>query len=122
MPCLWWHAQADVAAHVLIVLGLLHQHFHVGPHVSHALLHAAEGGGLAIAVLSTLAAATAEVLAMRGAHSALLRRAQAQAAAGGGGVEAHAHGAAGKEGAGTADAQAPLQREEQEETRERKAL
>jgi hypothetical protein len=50
---------------MLIVAGLLHQHFHVGPHVSHALLHAAEGGGLAIAVVSTLAAAVAEVVAMR---------------------------------------------------------
>jgi hypothetical protein len=57
--------QVDVLAHVLIVAGLLHQHFHVGPHVSHTLLHAAEGGGLAIAVVSTLAAAMAEVVAMR---------------------------------------------------------
>ena len=34
--------QADVLAHVVTVVGLLHHHFHVGIHVPHAIVHAAE--------------------------------------------------------------------------------
>ncbi len=56
--------QADVAAHALAVVGLLHHHFSLGPHVSPALLHAVEGWGIAIAVASTLAAACGEVLSL----------------------------------------------------------
>jgi hypothetical protein len=57
--------QADVAAHALVVMGLLHNHFQVGLYIPHALLHLAESGGLVLAVISTLAAAGAELLAMR---------------------------------------------------------
>jgi hypothetical protein len=55
----------DVVAHIVVVLGLLHHHFHVGLHVPHALLHGVEGAGIAIAMVSTAAAAVAEMLAMR---------------------------------------------------------
>lgn len=59
------YPQADVVAHLVVVAGLLHQHFHIGVHIAHSLLHTLESWGLLIAVVSTLAAAAAEVLAMR---------------------------------------------------------
>ncbi len=65
MRACWHLMQADVVAHIVIVFGLLYKHFHVGPHIPHALLHSAEAGGVAIAAVSTLAAAAAEVLSMR---------------------------------------------------------
>lgn len=71
--------QADVAVHALVVVGLLHHHFHLGLHIPAALLHAAESCGLALAVVSTLAAAGAELLAMR---RALLPRATLPTAGG----------------------------------------
>ncbi|GIL69497.1 hypothetical protein Vretimale_13600 [Volvox reticuliferus] len=55
----------DVLAHIAVVVGLLHQHFQVGLHVPHSVLHSVEGAGIAIAVISTVAAAAAEILAMR---------------------------------------------------------
>ena len=55
--------------HVVVVAGLLHQHFAVGWHVPHSLLHWAEAGGIAIAVVSTLAAALGEVLSMYKRHA-----------------------------------------------------
>ncbi|GLI62676.1 hypothetical protein VaNZ11_005352 [Volvox africanus] len=55
----------DVLAHIVVVVGLLHQHFQVGLHVPHSVLHSVEGAGIAIAVISTVAAAAAEILAMR---------------------------------------------------------
>ena len=53
----------------MVVAGLLHQHFAVGWHVPHSLLHWAEAGGIAIAVVSTLAAALGEVLSMYKRHA-----------------------------------------------------
>lgn len=55
--------------HIVVVAGLLHQHFAVGWHVPHSLLHWAEAGGIAIAVVSTLAAALGEVLSMYKRHA-----------------------------------------------------
>jgi hypothetical protein len=64
--------------HALVVTGLLHHHFHIGLHIPHAILHMAESGGLVLAVISTLAAAGAELLAIR---RALLPRRDAGMAA-----------------------------------------
>jgi hypothetical protein len=56
--------QADVLAHIGIVAGLLHQHFQVGVHVPHSVLHLLEGSGMVIAVVATVSAAVGEVLSM----------------------------------------------------------
>lgn len=64
----------DVVAHLVIVVGLLHEYFHVGLHIAHGVLHAVENSGIAIAVVSTVSAAVAELLSLRagqhGAHGA----------------------------------------------------
>jgi hypothetical protein len=53
---------SDLGAHVVIVTSLLNVHYGVGPHLPHAWLHTAEYGGLAVAVVSTLAAVVGELL------------------------------------------------------------
>jgi hypothetical protein len=55
----------DAGIHLLVVAGLAHAHLALGVAVPHGVLHAAEGVGLGVAVLSTVAAAGAEVLAAR---------------------------------------------------------
>ncbi|KAF8056467.1 hypothetical protein HT031_006324 [Scenedesmus sp. PABB004] len=57
----------DVAAHVVVVAGLLHTHFQLGVHVDHHLLHLVERGGLLVAAVGTVAATLGEVLAVRAA-------------------------------------------------------
>ncbi|GIL69503.1 hypothetical protein Vretifemale_422, partial [Volvox reticuliferus] len=80
----------DVLAHIAVVVGLLHQHFQVGLHVPHSVLHSVEGAGIAIAVISTVAAAAAEILAMRRnlaiANTAAAMEASAAAASAAGAV------------------------------------
>lgn len=73
----------DVLAHVVVVVGLLHHHFQVGLHVPHHVLHAVEGAGIGIAVVSTVAAAAAEILAMRRVQALADAAAAATAAAAG---------------------------------------
>jgi hypothetical protein len=53
---------SDLGAHVVIVTSLLNVHYGVGPHLTHTWLHTAEYGGLAVAVVSTLAAVVGELL------------------------------------------------------------
>lgn len=54
---------ADVGAHVVIILGLLYNHFNIGVCMPHHLLHFAETGGIIAAVVSTVAAILGEVFA-----------------------------------------------------------
>lgn len=53
---------ADVGAHAMIVMGLLHNYFHIGVSMPHHALHVAEWGGLLAAVVSTVAAILGEIL------------------------------------------------------------
>lgn len=55
------------ALHVRVYLHFCawHGRVQIGLHVSHSVLHQVEGAGIAIAVISTVAAAVAEILAMR---------------------------------------------------------
>lgn len=55
----------DVAAHVIIITALMHQHFAIGLHIPHALLHLAEHGGMAVAMAGTAAAIMGELMAMK---------------------------------------------------------
>lgn len=52
-------------SHPQVVAGLLHSQFGVGILVPHAIIHAAEAGGLGVAVISTAAAVLGELLASR---------------------------------------------------------
>lgn len=61
----------DVLAHIVVVTGLLHHHFHVGLHVAHHILHGVEAAGIGIAVVSTVSAAVAELLSLRTGAGAL---------------------------------------------------
>ncbi len=56
--------QADVVAHIAIVIGLLYQQFQIGIHLPHEILHSLEEGGIYIALIATISAALGEVLAM----------------------------------------------------------
>lgn len=78
----------DVLAHIVIVVGLLHHHFNVGLHVAHHILHGVEGAGVGIAVVSTVAAAVAELLSLRKGAAAAVGHA---AAGGAGHVKAALH-------------------------------
>lgn len=54
---------SDAAAHVIIVLSLLHAQHGVGVHLPHDWLHMAEYGGLVVAAVGTVAAVMGEMLA-----------------------------------------------------------
>jgi len=76
---------ADVGVHTLVVGALMHQHFGVGLPVGHDVLALVEGAGIAVAVVSTVAATLGELLAARraaegaaaAAHDRLLHEVQA---------------------------------------------
>eukprot|EP00955_Chlamydomonas_euryale_P045117 353069-Chlamydomonas_euryale.AAC.25 len=57
-------SQADVLAHIGIILCLLRSNFGVGPHLPHELLHTIEHTGIFIAIVATLAAACGEILSL----------------------------------------------------------
>ncbi|EFJ42337.1 hypothetical protein VOLCADRAFT_97607 [Volvox carteri f. nagariensis] len=101
----------DVLAHIVVVVGLMHQHFQVGLHVPHSVLHNVEGAGIAIAVISTVAAAAAEIMAMRRGLAIANAAAAAAAAAAGtaapGTVNGVPHATATAKASAASDAAAP---------------
>jgi hypothetical protein len=69
---------------LVVVTGLAHQHLQIGFEVAHHTLHAVESSGIAIAVVSTAAAAIAELIAVTSNHhksKAALHQSLHQAAA-----------------------------------------